>query len=92
MVDGGINGGEKRGVGERERPFMEEGAINEERREVGGREKKRNNGGARVERGEGKGGGERAKWGRGRGRGWKRWHQPQLAVALLSKKHSCYGT
>ena len=40
MVDGGINGGEKRGVGERERPFMEEGAINEERREVGGREKK----------------------------------------------------
>ena len=37
MVDGGINGGEKRGVGERERPFMEEGAINEERREVGGR-------------------------------------------------------
>ena len=27
MVDGGINGGEKRGVGERERPFMEEGAI-----------------------------------------------------------------
>ena len=58
---GGINGGEKRGVGERERPFMEEGAINEERREVGGREKKRNNGGARVERGEGKGGGERAK-------------------------------
>ena len=37
--------GEKRGVGERERPFMEEGAINEERREVGGREKKSNNGG-----------------------------------------------
>ena len=36
MVDGGINGGEKRGVGERERLFMEEGAINEERREVGG--------------------------------------------------------
>jgi hypothetical protein len=33
MVDGGINGGEKKGVGERERPFMEEGAINEERRE-----------------------------------------------------------
>ena len=34
----------KRGVGERERPFMEEGAINEERREVGGRKKKSNNG------------------------------------------------
>jgi hypothetical protein len=45
----------------------------------------------RVESGEGKGGGERAKWGR-RGRGWKRWHQPQLAVALLSKKRCCYGT
>ena len=71
MVDGGINGGEKRGVGERERPFMEEGAINEERRKVGGRENKRNNGGARVDRGEGKGGGERAKWGRGGGGGGK---------------------
>ena len=39
MGDGGINGREKRGVGEREMPFMEEGAINEERREVGGRER-----------------------------------------------------
>ena len=65
MVEGGINGGEKRGVGERERPFMEEGAINEERREVGGREKKRNNGG--EWRGERRG--ERAKWGRGGGGG-----------------------
>ena len=56
MVDGGINGGEKRGVGERERPFMEEGAINEERREVGGREKKSNNGGEwRVKSEEGRG-------------------------------------
>ena len=49
---------------------MEEGAINEERREVGGREKKSNNGGEwRVKRGEGKGGGERAKWGREEGEG-----------------------
>ena len=68
MVDGGINGGEKRGVGERERTFMEDGARNQERREVGGREKKSNNGG---ECGEGKGGGERAKWGRGGGGGEK---------------------
>ena len=38
---------------------MVEGDINEERREVGGREKKSNNGGEwRVESGEGKGGGE----------------------------------
>ena len=88
MVDGGINGGEKRGVGERERPFMEEGAINEERREVGGREKKSNNGGEwRGERGKE---GERGQSGGEEGRGWKRWHQPQLAVALLCKKRCCY--
>ena len=90
MVDGGINGGEKRGVGERERPFMEEGAINEERREVGGREKKSNNGGEwRVERGKE---GERGQSGGEEGEGWKRWHQPQLAVALLCKKRCCYWT
>ena len=89
MVDGGINGGEKRGVGERQRPFMEEGAINEERREVGGREKKRNNGGARGEMGKE---GERGQSGGEEGKGWKRWHQPQLAVALLCKKRCCYWT
>ena len=88
MVDGGINGGEERGVGERERPFMEEGAINEERREVGGREKKSNNGGeCRGERR-----GRDGKVGERRGRGGKRWHQPQLAVALLCKKRCCYWT
>ena len=70
MVDGGINGGEKRGVGERERPFMEEGAINEERREVGGREKKSNNGG--EWRGERRG--REGKVGERRGRRVKRWH------------------
>ena len=41
---------------------MVEGDINEERREVGGREKKSNTG---LESGEGKGGGQRSKWGRG---------------------------
>ena len=70
---------------------MVEGGINEERREVGGRKKKRNNGGVRVERGEGKGGGE-GKVGERDGKGWKRWHQSQLAVASLCKKRCWYWT
>ena len=67
---------------------MVERDINEERREVGGREKKSNNGG--EWRGERRG--REVKVGERRGRGVKRWHQPQLAVALLSKKRCCYRT
>jgi hypothetical protein len=66
--------------------MVEEG-INGERREVGGREKKSNNGEGRGKRRgrEGKGGR------RGRG-GVERWHQPQPAVALFHSKCYCYGT
>ena len=69
---------------------MVEGDINEERREVGGREKKSNNGGEwRGERGKE---GERGQSGGEEGKGWKRWHQPQLGVALLTKTCCCYHT
>ena len=65
-----------------------EGGINEERREVGGREKKSNNGVESVERGRR---GTVVKVGERRGRGVKRWHQPQLVVALHTTEHCCYA-
>ena len=67
---------------------MVEGDINEERREVGGREKKSNNGVESVERGKE---GERGQSGGEEGEGVKRWHQPQLDVALHSRKRCCYA-
>ena len=63
---------------------MVDGDINLKRREVGGREKKRNNRVESVERGEE---GERGESGGG---GVKRW-QPQLVVALHTRERCCYA-